>query len=143
MIYTTRDYLSVIAPYLPPQLISPGNLRRIQQVAGILPPSSNFGFECRLGSAVPEMDLLVAVVPSDGSRGAWAGRNSLAPIPQVVRSEAAWQRVQSFLADWDRGALEAVHDTWLEFDMDSQSSTLPIPSFFSASMTRFRKTIPS
>ena len=131
MPYTTRDYLDVVAPYIPAQLASEQVVGKIASVAANLPLSSNFGFECRLGSDAPDADFLVAVIASDGSRAAWAGENSLTVLP-AESSAPAWEKVRSLLADWHRGTcgLDPIHDTWLEFDIEAHSERLPEPSFF-------------
>jgi hypothetical protein len=132
MKYTTVDYLRVVAPYVPLQLVSARRLSRITEIAATLPPSSNFGFECELGSRAAEADFLVAVIPSDGSRSAWAGARALAAEPDVTRSHPTWKRIRGFFDGWSRSAagFEPVYDTWLEFDLDDQGSGVPTPSFF-------------
>lgn len=132
MRHSTLDYLQIVAPYIPPQLMSARSVTAVADVAAVLPPSSNFGFECRLGSPAPEADFLVAVIPSDGSRGAWAGENPRCVLPAAVGANAAWKKVQSFFADWHLGrdGLGPVHDTWLEFDIALAGPALPVPSFF-------------
>jgi hypothetical protein len=132
MLLSTRDYLSVVAPYIPPELVSADTVEVISNVAAALPPCSNFGLECRLGSPAPHADFLVAVIPSDGSRSAWAGENPLTALPQAVRTEPSWRKIQSFLADWHANAagFEPIHDAWLELDIDPHRPALPEPSFF-------------
>jgi hypothetical protein len=132
MRFSTLDYLQIVAPYIPPQLMSARSVSAVADIAAVLPPSSNFGFECRLGSPAPEADFLVAVVPSDGSRGAWAGENPLCALPETVGSSSTWKKLQTFLADWHAGGdgLEPVHDAWLEFDIEPEGRSLPVPSFF-------------
>ena len=65
---STLDYLAVVAPYIPPDMVSAENVAVISHVAAALPPSSNFGLECKLGNQAPEADFLVTVIPSDGSQ---------------------------------------------------------------------------
>lgn len=132
MALSTLDYLAVVAPYIPPEMVSAENVAAISEVAAALPPSSNFGLECRLGSRATEADFLVAVIPSDGSRSAWAGENPLVVRPEVARSNATWTKVQSFLSDWHLGVdgFAPIHDAWLEFDIEAKSSRLPEPSIF-------------
>ncbi len=128
---TTQDYLRVVSPCLPSRLISSQYVAWISRVAEVLPPSSNFGFECSLASPVPAADFLVAVIPSDGSRSAWAGENPLAGPPPETDSDSAWKSVQRFLGAWSHeAALAPIHDTWLEFDIAEPGSNLPEPSFF-------------
>ncbi|MDY7228269.1 hypothetical protein [Hyalangium rubrum] len=129
MKYTTRDYLDIVAPHVPQRLIDVNSMNRLAELAATLPPSSNFGFECKLGSPAPTADFLIAVIASDGSRGAWAEEARQA---RGRRSHPAWEKVQRFLADWERseGGFEPIYDTWLEFDMDGQDSEEPVPSFF-------------
>ncbi|HXO28226.1 MAG TPA: hypothetical protein VOA80_12830 [Thermoanaerobaculia bacterium] len=131
MHYSTLDYLNVVAAYLPARLVSPQTVARVSELAAALPPSSNFGFECKLGSQAPDADFLVAVIAADGSRGAWAGENPLA-LPAVPLFHPIWRKVQEVLADWHRGGdgLEPIHDSWLEFDIQAGGPVLPVPSFF-------------
>jgi hypothetical protein len=132
MRYSTLDYLQIVAPYIPPQLMSARSVAAVADVAAVLPPSSNFGFECRLGSPAQEADFLVGVVHSDGSRGAWAGENPRCVLPEAAGSNGTWKKVRAFLADWHLGrdGLGPVHDTWLEFDIALEDPALPDPSFF-------------
>lgn len=123
---TTFDYLNLVAPYFPPELISPAAAARIGRAAELLPPSSNFGFECRLGTSEPAADFLVAIIPSDGSRGAWSRSDSLADRGR------AWSQVRGLLADWSSGdpRLAPLHDAWVELDLEESPELLPEPSFF-------------
>ena len=132
MRYTTLDYLNVVAAYLPARLVSAAAVAWAKTTAGLLPPSSNFIFECRLDSQAPDADFLVAVVAADGSRGAWAGENPLATLPALAGTHPIWRRVQQLLADWHRGAdgLAPIHDGWLEFDIPPRGPAVPAPSFF-------------
>jgi hypothetical protein len=129
---STLDYLSLVSPHLPPRLVSSASLDEIARLAALLPPSSNFGFECRLGSPEREADFLVAVIASDGSRAAWASQNGLSVPPGPQPPAGAWQRVGPFLADWHGGQAELapLNDAWLEFDVGPPGSLLPEPSFF-------------
>lgn len=137
MALSTRDYFDLVSRHLPPSLVSPRHVETLARVAGHLPPSSNFGFECRLGEQDATADLLVAVLPSDGSRAAWAGENSRTarPTPPTTDS-SAWSSALDFLGAWHReAALATVHDAWLEFDLPAgelagPESALPEPSLF-------------
>jgi hypothetical protein len=130
--YTTLDYLSLVAPYLSPCLVSGQSVARIASVAANLPLSSNFGFECKLGSDAPEADFLVAVIESDGSRAAWAGDNPLTCLAEEHCSTPTWKKVRGLLTDWHQGmnGFDPIHDTWLEFDIEPHAARLPEPSFF-------------
>ena len=122
-----RNYINIIAPYMPPQLLASERLGEISRLAATLPPSSNFGFECRLGSASSAADLLLAVIPSDGSLWAWAQRRV-----EGVPAPEGWASVQRFLSDWHGGdpGFRAVYDTWLEFDLEEPAGESLVPSFF-------------
>jgi hypothetical protein len=129
---TTRDYLEIVAPYLPRALVSERSLATMRQIAQALPPSSNLIFESRLDSPAADVDFLVAIIASDGSRGAWAGKNALARAPALDYEGPVWERIHRFIADWDGQApgFECVNDNWLEFDLDEQTRGVPVPSFF-------------
>lgn len=119
-------------PYLPSNLVSRASLEKIEALSAALPISSNFGFECRMGSELADADFLVAVIPSDGSRAAWANQNSSSCFATELRMSGAWSMVLDLLEGWHRGdrSLEPIHDTWLEFDIDPNAPGLPEPSFF-------------
>lgn len=129
MRYATSHYLDVVRSYLPPPLVSSQAVSRVQAVAELLPPSSNFGFECRLGSAAPEADFLVAVIPSDGSRSAWLGENPLAVVPPQMRTDPTWAKVRDFFSAWVQ-KYGNISDAWLEFDLEGTASNVPPPSIF-------------
>ena len=130
---STLDYLNLVTPYLPDSLVSPSAVVAIGELAALLPPSSNFGFECRLGTAASEADFLVAVIPTDGSLGAWAGANPLAVALDAQPATPGWQKARDFFADWQRGfeEMKPINEAWLEFDTADGKGSGPLePSFF-------------
>ena len=128
-----EQYLKLAVPFLPPELVSPQRLEPILALARKLPACSSSGFECRLGEPEPVADFLVNLLPSDGSRAAFAGHHPESQPEAAFLLSDVWQRVQGFCRDWDdpQGLLHSrVRDMWLEFDLKELEAQLPIPGVF-------------
>ncbi|MDA8018369.1 MAG: hypothetical protein MPN21_13085 [Thermoanaerobaculia bacterium] len=131
MSLSTRNYFEIVAPHLPPALVKPEHSARISRVAERLPPSSNFGFECHLGSSRADADFLVAVIEDDGSRAAWADGGAEVSAPEPLGKRSPWTVVGRFLADWHHNPrLSPIRDSWLEFDLPEGFHGVPEPSLF-------------
>lgn len=116
-----EDYLSVVTPHLHADLVSPKALSYIQTLAKVLPPFSLAGFESRLGSEQPVVDLLVRFPQSKLN------------LPEKFLGYPAWQALDSFCQEWSNPnsfTHDKVHHIWLEFDLDRPPEPVPIPCLF-------------
>lgn len=118
--------LALVRPHLPPVLVAPASLARIETIASLLPlfAVDFFGFECRLGAGEAPTDCAINLTP-DGAR-MLAGRHTVAP-PAELRG-APWDRLERFYQLWGDTRDEPYADagsTWLEFDM---ASPAPLPN---------------
>lgn len=125
----------VVAPYIPPQLISPTHLSHIGEVACSLPGaiSSFFGFECRLGERVPRADFLACIKVADGGREILAGQHPTTDLPETLFNDVVWQRVRLFSRHWanqESILYKQADNIWVEFDIDGPPSNIPVPSLF-------------
>ena len=116
-------------------LISAHTLDKIRPIASTLPGALTefFGFECPLGTDEPIADFLICAGAVEGGRDVLAGVNSYAPLAAAFEQHWSWQRVRSFAKEWSdpQSPLhESVNGMWLEFDIESSSSPVPIPSVF-------------
>ncbi len=144
MSQTLFDSLQIVLPQLLDVLATPERVRRIEQLACRLPPITPAGFEFRLVSNEGQVDLLQCIE---------AHNNEPALLLEHLRStglaaEPAWRRLYEFCVAWADAATplhKAVHDIWLEFDLDEQAMTspqafaAPIPSVFFG----FHRTLPA
>ena len=130
------DYVrAAAAPYASAALIGPEAWNRVQQVASQLPGSMTefFGFECRLGETEASTDFLVCAEAAHSGRDVLAGKTKVRSIPAHFSQQEAWQRVERFVQLWSDSASplhQAVHNMWLEFDLDTKPGSVPQPCVF-------------
>lgn len=116
-----ENYLNVVVPHLPEELVSASALSNIRALSQVLPPFSLAGFESRLGTAQPIVDLLVRFP-----------RLQL-PIPQSFLSHSAWRSLHTLCEEWVQPTTELydqLQHIWLEFDLDKSPASVPIPCLF-------------
>ncbi|MBD2078636.1 hypothetical protein H6G01_01670 [Leptolyngbya sp. FACHB-17] len=116
-----EDYLNVVVPYLPSELVSDSALSNIRALSKVLPPFSLAGFESRLGTAQPVVDLLVRFP-----------RLKL-PLPQAFLAHSAWRSLHNLCQAWVQPSSELydqLQHIWLEFDLDRPPASVPIPCLF-------------
>jgi hypothetical protein len=116
-----ENYLKIVTPYLHPDLVSPEALSHIQPLAQILPPTSVGGFECRLGATQSRVDLQVSIP-----------RLTL-NLPQRFLTHPVWQFFQELCQEWSDPTsflYQGVERIWMEFDLDGEQFSLPIPCIF-------------
>ncbi|MCU1278599.1 MAG: hypothetical protein JWM53_2145 [bacterium] len=133
MKYSLDDYLVLALPALADGLSPPSSFDAMRAIARRLPPSGDFGFECRLGAADDAVDLLARIRSDDGSRAAYAGRNAeVAPAPELAE-HPPWRRVRALCAAWaspDDPLHSALQDLWLELDRGELEAKAPVPCIF-------------
>ncbi|WP_058186948.1 hypothetical protein [Terracidiphilus gabretensis] len=133
---TVADYIeAAAAPYVSPDLISRDSLAEIGHVANLLPGAVTdfFGFECPLGVLAPTADFLVCSRASQGGREVLTDRSPGRSLPANFNQHPVWQQVFAFSRAWDDPTsplFEAVHNIWMEFDMDGKPASIPVPSLF-------------
>jgi hypothetical protein len=133
---TIADYVTAaVAPHVPRELISNEALADIRHVAALLPgPLTDFfGFECRLGTDEATADFLVCCRIRHGSREILAGRRSDCSLRAALQDHPVWRRIRAFSEAWDTPASllhDAVHNIWLEFDIDGTRDPIPVPNVF-------------
>lgn len=119
MDYRLADYLRVIKPYVPPELVSVASLLQLDRVAHFLQPTWGAWLECNLGAGVQAISFAVHL-PDRG----------IDPHPQLLSSQE-WQRIQESYLARERGTSamgQGVASIWLSFDLDRQNSDIPIPN---------------
>jgi hypothetical protein len=85
--------VATLAPHLPPEVVSPAAVARMQRAASTLFPVSGVGFEARLAGDPAQVDLCMRVMPEDGSAailGGWHHRH--APAAPLL-DDPYWQRL--------------------------------------------------
>ena len=126
----------MVAPFLPGDLITPDNLRRIVATVGRLPLAVTgfFGFECRLGESAATADFAFRVTRLHGGHAVLAGLSAGHTLPAAWREHPIWNRLGQFCAHWAEpsSALHAnVRELWLELDVpDAPTPAVPLPSVF-------------
>lgn len=118
---STENYLKIVTPYLHPDLVSPKALSHIQPLAQILPPTSIGGFECRLGATQSRVDLSVSLP-----------RLTLSP-PRRFQTHPVWRFFQDLCQEWSEPTsflYEGVERIWMEFDLDGEQFSVPLPCIF-------------
>lgn len=129
------DYLTLLRPEIPPQLISSECWQHVDTVAQKLPCAltSFWGFECPLGTKSADADFLICATAENGGRQVLAGNQRTTPLTDVW-SYPIWQQIGHFSQEWstDSSLYSQVHNVWLEFDVSSLSNSIASPSFFFA-----------
>lgn len=132
MNWSMEEYVRLAAPHLHPELVSPGELARITEIARLLPPVSSM-FECRLGTEMAQADFLLRFTPLDGSRRLLL--DHLEPMARAGdrRHQPFWRALHGFCLAWmEPGSLldREVEAIWLELDLFGAGGRLPAPCFF-------------
>ncbi len=113
-----KEQLKVAAPYISKDLVSTEAWSDIYTLAQILPSFSYALLECRLGTGTSRVDLSVPLP------------NPTINLPDTILIHPVWSRVQDLsqeLADANSSLHQRVRQLWLEFDVDEESSKMPIP----------------
>jgi hypothetical protein len=146
------DYINLLKPDVPRQLVSEQSLSNIGKVTSLIPGClafSTFGFECPLGVDEAEADFLFSLRKNNGGPAILSGQYpqhdfdpSLFDIPQ-------WSQVRRFGKLWNSPPspiFDGIDDVWMEFDVASARApqNIKAPSIFfapcrSASATRVWK----
>jgi len=138
---TIADYVAeAVMPYVSRQLISDETLSRIQRFSHLLPgPLTDFfGFECTMPVEEPKTDFLVCC---RNLKTAWeylAGNAADWDFPIELQRDPLWRRIRSFARVWTAPwspLFRAVHNVWLEFDIEEAYDGTPLPNVFLGSHT--------
>ncbi|NER79382.1 MAG: hypothetical protein F6K42_07320 [Leptolyngbya sp. SIO1D8] len=152
MTSSLKDMVSAIAPTISSHLISAPSLAAIGSVAQHFPItlSTTIGFECPLSLPLSADDINTDFffrVSGIWGQSLLAGQSQPRPILEQLESEPdicppeferlwqspAWQRIRQFSRQWSapNSLLQrAIDDLWLEFDVDSDTAQIPLPSSF-------------
>jgi hypothetical protein len=133
---TIADYIdAAVAPRISSRLISTDSLSNIRQLAALLPGAITdfFGFECRLGVNEPIADFLICCRAGQGSPKILGGQTPDRNLPALLVNHPVWQRIRSFSKEWsdpESAIVDRIHNIWLEFDVDGETASVPVPSVF-------------
>ena len=119
MDYRLADYLRVINPYFPPELVSEASLLQLDRLANVLQPSWGSWLECGLGAGIQPASFAVHLP------------DKAAQIDSQLLSVQEWQCIQKLCLAREQGisALgQGIESIWLSFDLDRQQSDIPIPN---------------
>jgi hypothetical protein len=109
--------LTLIAPWLPAELVAPAALERLSSVAGVLPPVHRADFECRLGAGAGDAGLRQGILIADGEPGRVA--RFLAAEPPNDDWTAV-RRTAERLSAADDPLHDAVAELWLGLGAPAQ-----------------------
>ena len=118
MDYRLADYLRVINPYFPPELVSEASLLQLDRFANLLQPSWGSWLECGLGAGIQPASFAVHLP------------DKAAQIDSQLLSSQEWQCIQKLCLARERGisALgQGIESIWLNFDLDRHQD-IPIPN---------------
>ena len=132
MSYTLENYLKILTPYLDSKLVSSQALSRIFALSEVLPSFSYGVLESYLGTEQSRVDFALRYF----SENRLDRFNTDSPWRSLENFDREWAKPQSFLN-------QKVTDTWLEFDLDEQSSQISIPGIFLTLSKQVREDIPS
>ena len=119
MDFRLADYLGVIKPYLPHELVSEATLLQVDRLAHFLQPTWGAWLECNLGAGVESVSFAVSLPD-----------RAIDLHPQLLWSQE-WQRIQELCLARERGIStlgQGVASIWLSFDLYRQNSEIPIPN---------------
>jgi hypothetical protein len=85
--------LAMLAPHLPPTIVSPSAVARMQAAAGPLFPVSGIGFESRLSGDPSQVDLCMRLMPEDGSAAILGGWHPAHALATPLADDPYWQRL--------------------------------------------------
>jgi hypothetical protein len=132
MIWPLSETLRFIEPHLPRQLISPQAFYAVKTIGSLLPDAmSAYYLECRLGARSSRVDFLTCAFASTGGREILAGQNETVDLPDIVLRHSLWAPLRDFFTLWTEpksSLYGQVPLIWLEFDNDSFSAQIPLPS---------------
>jgi len=132
--YTMKQTLDQVKPYIPQAFLSDVALEKMGRIAGSFPAntSSYFGFEGLLHEAKAEGDYLFCIWENQGNRDVITGDNGSETIPEYFFKEKAWRDIRRFFEVWkdqEHIFYELVDRIWLEFDIDGEVPEIPVPGF--------------
>ncbi len=131
--FLLSDYLSILRPFLRPELVPPQSVDSIFSVTRHLPGRMT-GFwvlECRLKAGQYPVDFLCCI--SRNERAVLTGSKPGQKLPEMFWLNPVWHRLREFCTAWStpNSDLEKnVANIWLEFDLDSPPDFVPLPSVF-------------
>ncbi len=127
------DYLNVISPHFPKELITTEDQNFFSYVTSQLPGgiTQSLYLECRLDSGNLGVDLSLCVEGDEWD--VLAGLNSDVDNPSSFLNEPTWMKVRRFCADHNNlptQEKDKVKSFWLEFDFIQNPTGMLIPSTY-------------
>ena len=129
------DYLNLIEPHMPKELLSKKNYSEIKNVANYFKHNltSFFGFETKLNSADARSDYLFAISSKKGERESLVNIIKNNHLPESFRNQPEWQQVGNFAESWANPKSVLYNNVlgmWFEFDTSGSPSEIPLPGVF-------------
>lgn len=133
MLWPLCETLALVAPHLPPALVSPATIAQVKQLANYLPDAFSACYlECRLGANAPQVDFSVGAAASVGGRALLVEPGCTYLPADLLTKSQRWRQVHEWLAQWanpNSTLYQEIPLVWLEFDHADQAfNELPVPS---------------
>jgi len=127
-----KEQLDVLLPCLGQALINSDQISSLRALATRLTPIPRGGFECRLGSDKPQVDLHQCIHPTDSELALL--RNGVSIIASTGNTDARPKGTHwhDFLTEWSEPSSPlhiGIPEIWMEYD-NQDSRTHPVPSVF-------------
>jgi hypothetical protein len=129
------QYLNVIQPHIPQELISQQNYEEIKNIAGHFKGnlSSFFGFEVNLMNYNPSSDYLFAISSRNNEREELLTLLQKKELPEKILEKKTWNNVKIFTEKWiekDTKINKNILGLWFEFDASNTQRDIKIPGIF-------------
>ena len=133
---TVVEMLPYVLRDLPTDLAQPESLPALYKMASYLAPIASGGFECRLG-AEPQVDLQQCIRANE-SQLALLHAHWTESVAKHAPTDPIWARLLAFTHRASVAPCRqpssvlrtTLSEIWLEFDADTLSGALPLPSLF-------------
>ena len=130
-----KDYLDIVSPNIPTDLISNENYEEIKSIArhfrGGL--TSFFGFEASLMDSQPRSDYLFAISSKFNEREELLNILERNGLPESLLEKKVWTNVKTFAKKWtEKNTIinNNILGLWFEFDASNTERDAKIPGIF-------------
>lgn len=124
---TLADSLNIILPELKTQIASPETQTRLQNIAKLLPPIIQGGFECRLSQELIQVDLQQCIKIKEYELKIFAEHLATFTSSNKSLKLPAWERIYNLCQaciDTNSCLYKGITDIWLEFDINESNSLI-------------------